>query len=100
LIRLGPLKVELADLVRTPDEFGSTADETGLTATPVAVSPALRVLSDEGAVVMLDVARRLEEFAKLHPRIGRLVRSGCQRSKWFRDLCKSPSTSAQALAST
>jgi hypothetical protein len=44
--------------VRTLDEFGYTADEVARTATPVAVTSAFRVLSDEGAAVMLDVAPR------------------------------------------
>lgn len=84
------LQLEMPDLVRTLDEFGYSPDEIARTATPVAVTSAFRVLSDEGAVVLLDVARRLETFAKANPRIERSVRSGCHRSKWFRDLCTSP----------
>lgn len=83
------LQLEMPERVRTLDEFGYTAEEIARTATPVAVTSAFRVLSDEGAAVLLTVARRLEVFARANPRIERSVRSGCHRSKWFRDLCTS-----------
>lgn len=76
-------------------ELGYSDEEVASKATPVAVSSPFRVLSDEGAAVMLDVARRLEAFT--HPagdRIERVVRGGCYRSRWLRDLCISPDVSA------
>ncbi len=84
------LQLEQPDLIRLLDEFGYTDAEIAATATPVVVTSAFRVLSDEGAAVMLDVARRLEASATSNPRIERTVRSACHRSKWFRDLCISP----------
>ncbi len=81
---------EPAELVLLTD-LGYTDDEIATKATPVAASSPFRVLSDEGAEVMLDVARRLRPFARAAgERIERTVRSGCYRSQWLRDLCVSP----------
>ncbi len=84
------LQLEAPELIRTLDEFGYTEDEVACTASPVAATSAFRMLSAEGAAVMLAVARRLESFAEANPRIERSVRSGCHRSRWLRDLCISP----------
>lgn len=71
--------------------LGYGADEIRSKATPVAASSPFRVLSDEGADVMLAVARRLRGFARrAGERIERTVRGGCYRSRWLRDLCLSP----------
>ncbi|MED5600767.1 MAG: hypothetical protein VX752_07415 [Actinomycetota bacterium] len=72
-------------------ELGYSADEIAPTATPVAFSGPFRVLSDEGAAVLLDVARRLRGYAvRAGDRIENTVRGGCYRSRWLRDLCCSP----------
>lgn len=84
------LQLELPEHIRTLDEFGYDDQAIAATATRVAATSAFRVLSPEGASVMLDVARRLEPFAQANPRIERSVRSGCHRSRWFRDLCVAP----------
>lgn len=76
--------VTLADL-------GYTAAEIDGTATRIAASTPFRILSDEGARVMLETARRLRVFcAPASDRIERVVRNGCYRSAWLRDLCTSP----------
>lgn len=75
--------IGLADLGYSPDEIATKA-------TPVAVSTPFRVLSDEGAAVMLDVARRLRAFVRpAGDRIENTVRGACYRSRWLRDLCLS-----------
>ena len=84
------LQLERPTDVRTLAEFGYTDAEIAVAATPVAATSAFRVLSPEGAAVMLDVARRLEALAQANPRIERAVRSGCHRSRWLRDLCIAP----------
>jgi hypothetical protein len=84
------LQLEFPERILTLDEFGYSDDEIAGTATRVAATSAFRVLSDEGAAVMLDLARRLESFAQANARIQRSVRSGCHRSRWLRDLCVSP----------
>ncbi len=59
-------------------------------ATPVGASSPFRVLSDEGAAVMLDVARQLRQFVRpAGDRIENMLRGGCYRSRWLRDLCVS-----------
>ncbi|MEM8924814.1 MAG: hypothetical protein AAGD35_15025 [Actinomycetota bacterium] len=84
------LQLEEPDAVATLLDLGySTADIEGK-ATTIAASSAFRVLSDEGAATMLDVARRLRAFVKpAGERIERVVRGGCYRSRWLRDLCVS-----------
>ena len=73
------------------DDLGYTPDEVAGTATPVACSSPFRLLSAEGAEVMLETARRLRTFANpAGERIERVVRGGCYRSRWLRDLALSP----------
>ncbi len=83
-----------------PDDVVMLADlgydhtEISTKATPVAASSPFRILSDEGAAVMLTVARRLRAFARAAGnRIERMTRGGCYRSRWLRDLCISPEVS-------
>ena len=72
-------------------DLGYGDDEIAATATPVALSSPFRVLSGEGANVMLDVARRLRAFARpASTRIEHTVRGGVYRSRWLRDLCVCP----------
>ena len=76
--------VMLADLGYDEADFAPTA-------TPVAFSSPFRILSDEGAAVLLDVARRLRPYkARARERIENMVRGGCHRSRWLRDLCLAP----------
>lgn len=69
-------------------DLGYDADEIAAKATPVAASSPFRVLSAEGAAVLLDVARQLRQFVRpAGDRIENMLRGGCYRSKWLRDLC-------------
>jgi len=87
--------------VRPPDEVVLLSDlgyddaDIAPTATPVAFTSPFRVLSDEGAAVLLDTARRLRPFqARARDRIENMVRGGCHRSRWLRDLCLAPEVTA------
>ena len=72
-------------------ELGYSEAEIEPTATPVGASAPFRVLSDAGAEIMLDTARRLRRWAaRAGNRIENVVRGGCYRSRWLRDLCVSP----------
>ena len=85
------LAIEEPAFVRSLEEFGYAAEEIEPTATPVAVSAPFRVLSDEGAEIMLETARRLRQFTRpASNRIEQTVRGGCYRSRWLRDLCLAP----------
>jgi hypothetical protein len=85
------LALEAPDQIVLLTDLGYRDDEIASKATPVAVSSPFRVLSEEGAAVMLQIARRLRPFARqAGDRVERVVRGGCYRSKWFRDLCTAP----------
>ena len=72
-------------------DLGYRLDEIATTATPVAFSTPFRVLTDEGAAVLVDTARRLRVFqTNARDRVENTVRGGCYRSRWLRDLCLSP----------
>lgn len=88
------LQLELPKAQITLVELGYTDAEIVDTCTPFAASSPFRVLSDEGARIMLDVSRRLEAFKITSERIENLVRGGCYRSRWLRDLCTSPALTA------
>jgi hypothetical protein len=78
------------DIVTLADLGYREADISG-TATPIAISSPFRLLSDEGADVMLQTARRLRQFCRrADTRIENAVRGGIFRSRWLRDLCLSP----------
>lgn len=80
---------EPAEVIALHD-LGYTAEETATKATSIAASSPFRVLSDDGAEVMLATARRLRSFVKpAGNRIERTVRGGCYRSRWLRDFCLS-----------
>jgi hypothetical protein len=72
-------------------DLGYTDDEIKTKATNVAASSPFRVLSEEGAKVLLSVARSLRQHAISCERIENMVRGGCYRSKFLRDLCIEPS---------
>lgn len=85
------LALERPAEIRHLREFGYDDEEIASKATSVAVSSPFRILSDEGAKVMLDVARSLRNHAISCERIDNMVRGGCYRSRFLRDLCIDPS---------
>ena len=88
------LQLEEPDEVVMLADLGYEEGEIAAKATPVAASSPFRILSDEGAAVMLRVARRLRNFARpAGNRIERMTRGGCYRSRWLRDLCTSQQVS-------
>ena len=88
------LRLEEPEEVVMLADLGYDQAEIATKATPVAASSPFRILSDEGAAVMLDVTRRLRSFARpAGNRIERMSRGGCYRSRWLRDLCTSPEVS-------
>ena len=83
------------DEVVTLSDLGYSAAEVADKATALGISAPFRILSDEGAAVMLDTARRLRAFTKrAGERIENTVRGGVYRSQWLRDLCVSPELAA------
>ncbi len=85
------LDIQPPDGVTMLTDLGYRLEEIAATATPMAFSTPFRILSDEGAAVLLDVARRLRPFqSRAGERIENMVRGGCHRSRWLRDLCLAP----------
>ena len=85
------LALEMPESVTHLQEFGYSDEEVSRKATSVAVSSPFRILSDEGAAVLLQVARALRQHAVSCERIENMVRGGCYRSRFLRDLCVDPS---------
>ena len=85
------LRLEQPEQITTLADLGYTSGEIEDKATTIAATSPFRVLSDEGAETMLAVGRRLRQFCRpAGERIERVVRGGCYRSRWLRDLCLSP----------
>ncbi len=85
------LALEKPASIRYLSEFGYSNEEIARVASPVAVSSPFRILSTEGAAILLQVARKLRQHAISCERIDNMVRGGCYRSKFLRDLCIDPS---------
>ena len=75
-------------------DLGYDAEVVASKATPFALSSPFRVLSDVGATTLLRITRRLRRFSTSSQRVQHMVRGGCYRSRWFRDLCTSPELAA------
>ena len=85
------LALEKPETITHLQELGYSDEEVSRKATSVAVSSPFRILSDEGASVLLEVARSLKRHAVSCERIENMVRGGCYRSRFLRDLCVDPS---------
>ena len=74
------LALEKPKAIRHLQEFGYSDSEIASKASSVAVTSPFRILSEEGAGVMLGVARSLRQHAISCERIDNMVRGGCYRS--------------------
>ncbi len=83
------LQLEPPESILRLSDFGYTASEIEQCSTDFAVSSAVRLLSDEGVEVMLDIARSLKKHAVHCERIETMVRGGTYQSKFLRDFCMS-----------
>ena len=77
------------EIVRLSD-FGYTQEQIADCPSDFAVTNIFRILSDEGAACLYEVAKQLEAFTTSNPRIERCTRGGVYRSKFLRDLCLCP----------
>ena len=73
------------------EAFGYSQEEIKSKSSIVAASSPFRVLSEEGAAILLDIARKLREHSISCERIENMSRGGCYRSRFLRDLCIDPS---------
>ncbi len=74
------------DTVRLSD-LGYDAETIKKCPTDLAISGAIRLLSDEGVKVMRDTARSLRKYAVNCERIENMVRGGVYQSRFLRDFC-------------
>jgi len=84
------LRIEMPETIIPLAEFGYSDAQIAECPTGFGATSVFRILSDEGAACMLDVARKLEAFTTSNARISRNVRGGAYRSAFLRDLCLSP----------
>ena len=84
------LQIEMPEEVIPLSDFGYSGAEIAECPTGFGVTSIFRILSDEGAACLLDVARKLEDFTTSNARISRNVRGGVYRSKFLRDFCMCP----------
>jgi len=88
------LQLEAPDHIIMLSDLGYDEAEIATKATPVAASTPFRVLSDEGTAVLLQTARELRQHVRpAGDRIENVLRGGCYRSRWLRDLCTSQEVS-------
>ncbi len=88
------LQIEAPESVLSLKDLGYSDAEVADCPTDFGVTSIFRILSDEGAAAMLDVARQLEAYTTSNARIARNVRGGTYQSKFLRDLCLSPDVTA------
>lgn len=84
------LQIEMPEEVYSLADLGYSDADIAACPTPFGATSVFRILSDEGAAAMLEVATMLEEFTTSNARIARNVRGGTYRSKFLRDLCMCP----------
>ena len=83
------LQLEPPEKVRRLSDLGYAPSEIETCSTDFAVSSAVRLLSDEGIEVLLDIARSLKKYAVNCERIESMVRGGTYQSRFLRDFCLS-----------
>ncbi|MEM9358795.1 MAG: hypothetical protein AAGB04_21650 [Pseudomonadota bacterium] len=83
------LTIEKPDQVISLAELGYSEQAIAECPTPMGVTSAFRLLSDEGVACLQEVTRLLEPYARGIERISRMVRGGVYQSKFLRDFCLS-----------
>jgi hypothetical protein len=83
------LQIEMPETIISLKEFGYSDDEIAECPCDFGITNVFRILSDEGAHCMLEVARMLEQYTTSNARISRNVRGGTYQSRFLRDLCQS-----------
>lgn len=84
------LALERPEKIVTLSDLGYGEDEIAGCPTELGITSVFRVLSDEGAACLLEVARNLAPYARTIERVPRMVRGGTYQSKFLRDLCLCP----------
>ena len=85
------LQLEMPKEIVSMAELGYSKEDIDARPSPMAVTGAFRMLSDEGLrVFQQKILPRLEAYAQSSVRIPRVLRGAAWRSKWLRDCVNSP----------
>lgn len=88
------LQIEMPETIISLKEFGYSDSDIAECPCDFGITNVFRILSDEGAKCMLEVAHLLEPYVSSNARIARNVRGGVYQSKFLRDLCQSDELTA------
>ncbi|SVA39557.1 uncharacterized protein METZ01_LOCUS92411, partial [marine metagenome] len=84
------LSLEFPRQTLSLEDLGYAPEDIREKATTFGASEPFRILSAEGSEILLETALRLKPFSRrAGNRIENVVRGGCYRSRWLRDLCTS-----------
>jgi len=83
------LQLESSRETHTLEEFGYSNEVISQCPGGIAVAGPFRVLSEEGAAVLLETSRRLQAFKSRSERIAAMVRFPAYRSTFIRELARS-----------
>jgi hypothetical protein len=86
------LALTLPERIETLADFGYSAEARARTPSPVAITSPFRVLSDEGVAALDQVLQDLkaDQTVSTGKRLSAFLRGGVYRSKFLRDLVRSP----------
>lgn len=76
------LQIEMPEKIYSLADLGFSEAEIATFPTPFGATSVFRILSDEGAAAMLEVACMLEKFTTSNARIDRNVRGGAYQSQF------------------
>ena len=85
------LALEMPEKITSLSELGYPAETVAACPTDLGITSTFRILSDEGAACLLEVARSLTPYIRAAgERVPRMVRGGVYHSKFLRDFCTAP----------
>ncbi len=85
------LALEMPEQVTSLDALGYPPETVAACPTDLGITSAFRILSEEGAACLLEVARALMPYIRAAgERVPRMVRGGVYQSQFLRDFCTAP----------
>ena len=85
------LALEMPKTITRLDALGYSPETIAACPTDLGITSTFRILSEEGAACLLEVARGLTPYIRAAgERVPRMVRGGVYQSQFLRDFCKAP----------
>lgn len=85
------LALEMPEKITSLQELGYSAEAAAACPSNLGITSTFRILSEEGAACLLEVARSLTPYVRAAGvRVPRMVRGGVYHSKFLRDFCTAP----------